>query len=251
MNGIMRKLIYLLSISFVMVFFTSCFEEIDNWYSETAGYDGRFVVAATCEEYSSDDTAIEDGHEVLIYNSAANIENEIWIDTHVAGFPVKGKFKVTGSSLEFKAEETADNGSRSAGISDDDFYILEDGIPVAYPSDLGAPDGLGEEYDAVQLYARLSLEEGKIIPKGATTIGKNISDSVSLKTTMYFDFLVVESYQIPQEEWVEPETPEYDWRIKEGSRHNADGWEEHWTFTGYRYTGFPEDGNPVPPIIEK
>jgi hypothetical protein len=250
MKGIMRKLIYLLSISFVMVFFTSCLEEIDNWYSNTSTFDGRFVVAATCEEYSSDNTTIEDGNEVLIYNSAANIENEIWIDTHVAGFPLKGKFKVIGSSLEFKAEGTTDNSSRSAEISDNDFYIIYQG-EYYYPSDLGTPDGLGEEYEAVQLYARLSLEEGKITPNGATTIGKNISDAVSLKTTMYFDLLVVESYQIPQEEWVDSEIPEYNWRIKEGSRHNADGWEEHWTFTGYRYTGLPEDGNLVPPIIEK
>jgi hypothetical protein len=68
---------------------------------------------------------------------------------------------------------------------------------------------------------------------------------------MYFDYLVIESYETPQDTWSDPATPEYAWRIKEGSRVNADGWEEHWTLSGYRYTGLPEDLGNKPPIIEK
>jgi hypothetical protein len=233
-----------------MVGFTSCFEEIDNWYTNTESYDGRFVVSKTCEEYSSDDTAIEDAEEVMIYNSAANVANEIIVDTHIAGFSIKGKFGVTGSSAEFKAGEPVNNISRVEEVNDDDMYIIFGGN-YYYPSDLGDPEELGEEYDGVQLYARLSLEEGKITPKGATTIGGNQSDGVYLNITLYSDYFVVESYETPQDTWDDPTIPELAWRIKEGSRENADGWEEHWTLEGYRYTGLPEDIGALPPIIVK
>ncbi|MEL7589583.1 MAG: lipid-binding protein [Prolixibacteraceae bacterium] len=245
----MRKLAYIGISSFVLLF-TSCMEEIDNWYTNTSDFDGRFVVATTCEEYSSDNTTIADGNELMIYNSAANIENEIIIDTHVAGHAIKGKFKVTGNTAEFTAAEVADNLSRSSGLSDDDFYVLKNGAPDKYPSGLGDPESAGIEHEGVQLYSRLSLGNGKIIPKAATTIGGNVSDSVYVETTMYFDLVTIESYQIPEADWSDPNEPEYDWRVKAGSRTNAAGWEEHWTLAGYRYTGFPEDVNPKVPIIE-
>jgi hypothetical protein len=250
----MKKLIYLLSIFSVMMLFTSCFEKLDNWYSETASYDGRFVVAKTCEEYEDDNTAIEDGEEVMIYNSAANVANEIIIDTHIVGFPIKGKFKVDGNSLAFKAEQPVANISRSAEFAhfDDDMYLVNaQGTPIAYPSDLGNPEGVGEEYDAVQIYSQLSLGKGNITPQGAKTIGGNTSDGVHLEITLYSEFLIIESYELPKEKWIDPAVPEYSWRVKEGSRHNADGWEEHWTLAGYRYTGLPEDLGINPPIIKK
>jgi hypothetical protein len=253
----MKKIFGLLSIASLMMIFTSCFDKIDNWYTETSSYDGRFVVSKTCEEYDDDNATIADGQELMIYNSAANVANEIIIDTRIAvnladenpGFPVKGKLKVTGNSLEFKGDAAVDNISRTE-LSDDDYYIIFNGH-YYLPSDLGSPDGLDEEYDAVQLYARLSVEEGKIIPGGATTIGGNISDKIYLETTMYFDYLIVESYETPNSTWADPAVPEYDWRVKAGSRTNADGWEEHWTLEGYRYTGFPEDIGATPPIITK
>lgn len=244
----MRKLAYI-GISFIVLLFTSCMEEIDNWYTNTATFDGRFVVAATCEEYSSDNTAIEDGEELMIYNSAANVADEIIVDTHVAGLPVKGKFKVTGDALEFKGTATVENLSRSAELSDDDYLLIYNGNYYK-PSALGDPEGAGEEYEGLHLYCRMSLELGKIISKAATTIGGNVSDSVYVKTTMYVDQLTIESYQTDQNDWSDPNVPEYAWRVKAGSRANADGMEEHWTFGGYRYTGFPEDVNPKVPEIE-
>ena len=54
----MKKLIFVLSASLLMMSFTSCFKEIDNWYTETAGYDGRYSVAISCEEEPSLDLAI-------------------------------------------------------------------------------------------------------------------------------------------------------------------------------------------------
>ena len=243
----MKKLVYI-SILSVMVLFTSCSNDIDNWYTNTAAFDGRFTVAKTCADYDDDNTTIEDGEELMIYNSAANVENEIMIDVHVAGLPVKGKFDVSGTPSEFNATGAVSNLGVTS-LKDDGYYAIIQG-DYQSASDLDTPEQAGVEYDGVQVYARLSLEVGKIIPDGATTIGGNVSDSVFVQLTTYNDQLVIESYELPQTEWEDPNIPKYEWRVKANSRTNIDGEEEHWTFEGYRYTGFPEDVNPTVPIIE-
>ena len=280
----MKKIEYYLVLTLITVLFTSCFEEKDNWYTNTKEYDGRYVVSTTCDGHSllnklmeawgedeiEDETVIKDGLELLIYNSATNVVDEIIIDTHLAlnfeeaPFPVKGKFKVTGNPANFSGVGTTMNlGSADFNTDDDgEFFIIYDPIyeeyyepgyffgAVGYPD--GLPDALGEEWDAIQLYTRLSIETGQITSLGATTIGGNKSDAVSLKITMYHDYLVVESYETDPKTWVIPSVPEYGWRIKAGSRTNADGEEEKWTLTGYRYTGYPEDNpNTQPPITVK
>ena len=256
----MKQIKYFLALTLITGLLTSCFKDIDNWYTNTADFDGRYSVATTCDEYDDHNLTIKDGNELMIYNSAANISSQIIIDSYVAvdkeagtRFHVKGKFNVTGSPANFKASESAPNIARSETLNDDEFYVVdEDGDPIAYPSDLGVPDGAGEVYGGIQLYSRVALDEGKITPLGATTIGGNKSDGMFLAITTYCEYLIIESYQIPQSQWAISTVPEFDWRIKEGSRTNAAGWEEHWTFDGYRYTGFPED-NPStkPPITQK
>ncbi len=254
----MKKIGYCLALAMMTALFTSCFEDVDNWYTETSEYDGRYVVATTCDEYSDDDTTIEDGNELLIYNSAANVKNQIIIDSYIAinkedniSFHIKGKFDVEGSPSGFKATTSTSNIASSTTLNNDEYYVIFDGVYYRL-SDLGEPTEAGEEYDGVQLYSHLSIDEGKIIPQGATTIGGNVSDSVYLAITTYAEYLTIESYQIPENEWTVAGVPEFDWRVKAGSRTNADGWEEHWTLDGYRYTGYPED-NPStkPPITEK
>ncbi|MCL1936891.1 MAG: hypothetical protein FWF52_00655 [Candidatus Azobacteroides sp.] len=237
----MKKIIYLLYIPIFMML-TSCFEKIDNWYTETSALDGRYVVAATCEEYSADDAPIEDGNEVMIYNTAANVGDEIWIDTHVAGESVKGKFKITGDAAGFKAANDAQNVSTTTLLIDTEDYgpIPFEDIYAEY---FRVPTTAGQLIDGVQLYTRITLVEGKIIPKGATTIGGNISDSVYLKTILHSDYIQFVSYQLPEGEWEKEDVPEFGWKLKEGSNTPADedGWDETWTLSGYRYTGLPED----------
>lgn len=256
----MKKIAYCLALTLVAVLFTSCFEDKDNWYTNTKEYDGRYSVAITCDEYSNLDKTVRDGHELMIYNSAANVENQIIIDSYVAidaeegtKFHIKGKFDVEGNTSAFKATTATSNISRSAEVKDSEYYLVDDeGVPVDYPSSLGKPDAAGEEYKGLQQYARVSIDEGKILPKGATTIGGNVSDSVYLAITTYADYLVIESYQLPEGSWAVPGVAEFGWRVKDGSRVNADGFEEHWKFKGYRYTGFPEDDpSTLPPITEK
>ena len=268
----MKKIIFLcVSVSLIL---SSCFKTLDNWYTNTSEYDGRFVVSTSYDEDISginkvweswdvepedDQTVIEDGVELWIYNSSANVADEIIIDMHLslnldeAGFPVKGKFKITGDPSNFSGQGTVSNISSSTELNfdddgefvvvpEEDYYDTPDyyfRYDAGYPG--GKPQSLGEEWDGIQLYTRLSMEECRITPLGATSIGGNKTDGVILKVTTYCDLLVIESYQTPQNSWKDPEKPEFAWRIKEGSRKNADGWEEHWTLEGYRYTGYPED----------
>ena len=282
----MKKSILILGFISITMLFTSCFEKLDNWYTNTFDYDGRYTVAQTySEEMSSinkildswgedlfdDKTSIEDGSELWIYNSSANKADELIIDTHLsfslveAPFPVKGKFKITGDPSNFKGQGNVLNLASSTEINyhdDGEFFIIYHDVvdeyyepgyifSVLYRPTNGLPDALGDEWDAIQFYTRVSMEECKITSLGATTIGGNKSDAVNAKITTYCDFLIVESYQTAKETWADPEVPEFDWRIKEGSRKNADGWEEHWTLSGYRYTGYPEDLGIIPPIIVK
>lgn len=256
----MKKIKYCLTLTLITILFSSCFEEKDNWYTNTKEYDGRYSVAITCDEYSDHDKTIEDGYELMIYNSAANVENRIIVDSYVAiddetgtSFHIKGLFDLEGDVSSFKASESSSNLARSVELNDDEFYLVdEEGTPIAYPSDLPTPTYAGEEYPAMQLYSRVSLDGGKIIAKGATTIGGNVSDSVYIAITTYAEFLTIESYQKEEAEWTVPGVPEFDWRIKDGERTIVEGSEEHWKYEGYRYTGYPEDNTSTkPPITEK
>ena len=237
----MKKIIYLFSILSIIVVFSSCNEELDNWYTETTSYDGRFVVATTCEEYSSDNTTIADGLELMFYNTADNVANELWLDTEVAGQHIKGKFKFTGEPSDFTSAVTVDN------IASDSYLIDTDYGPApfssSYASYFRVPTAAGQLNDGIQLYTRITLLKGKILPNKATTIGGNTADSVYVKTIMHHDFMQFESYETPQVDWEDPEVPEFAWRAKPGTNTPATAadWDENWTLAAYRYTGMPED----------
>jgi hypothetical protein len=209
------------------MFFTSCDNDIENWYSATFDYSGRFVVATACEEYVSDDTAIEEGLEVMIYNTAANVSDEIWLDFEVAGLPQKGKIKLSGTAQEASGTATVENVSSS-------YYYSLSSAPAT---------GAGQLKDGLQLYTRITLESLKITPKAATTIGGNVADSFYAKVILHHDYIQYESYRTDPETWDDPDVPEYAWAVKPGTNTpaDADDWNETWTLTGYRYTGYPED----------
>jgi hypothetical protein len=227
----MKKVIYLTSIFFVVSLFYGCQQEIENWYSETSKFDGKYVVATTCEEYNDDNTSIEDGIELLVYNSASNVADEIWIDTQIAGVAVKTKVKISGNSDSFKGTVETRNTTHKY------YYVVSGKLATT----LATPNSAGLTNIAYDLYNRITVEEGKIQPKGATTIGGNKSDSFFLKVVLHTDEVTFESYQLPEANWATPGVPSFAWRVKDGSRIPADDWDEHWTLDGYRYTGFPED----------
>ncbi|MDR0566297.1 MAG: hypothetical protein LBG47_04565 [Prevotellaceae bacterium] len=237
----MKKFIYALSIFAGMAVLASCYNEMDSWYSETFEYAGRFVVATTCDEYEDDNTSIEDGLEVMIYNTASNVANEIWIDFAVAGSPQKGKFKVTGTPAEALCSENAENISSSSYSIDTDYGLAP--FDPSYAAYFRVPTAAGERNDGIQQYTYITLDVLKILPGAATSIGGNTVDSIYLKVTLHHDYMEFESQQTDPKTWEDPSIPEYEWVIKPGTNTPADPdeWDEHWTLAGYRYTGYPED----------
>jgi len=222
--------------------FTSCFEDKDNWYTETSTLDGRYVVATTCEEDADNNTSITDGVEAMIYNSAANVKDEIWIEMNLFGEPVKSKFKITGDASGFKGVDTQLENVNEIYYIDTDYGFAP--FRDEYKSYFRVPTSAGLINEGVMLYPRVTLIEGKVIPKGATTIGGNVSDSIYVKVAAYSDYVTFISYELSADKWEKPDVPEYGWKIKEGSNVPTNGdtdWDHTWTLSGYRYTGYPED----------
>ncbi len=234
----MKKYIFIIITVAISVIFSSCNEELENWYTETSSYDGRYVVSQTVEEakYNEDNATIEDGNEIMLYNTAANVQNEIWLETHIAGVHIKVKTVLTGASAAFNGTGEIQNIVRTYLYGEDESRKGKD-----LTSTLAAPTAAGLTHPGYDLFSRISVGEGKILPKAATTIGGNPSDSFNLKMILHTDKILFESYQIPKEEWGNPDVPEFAWRIRESSRTPLNDWDEHWTLEGYRYTGYPED----------
>jgi hypothetical protein len=233
-------LLYLSVVACAISVFTSCENELDSWNSATYEYAGRFVVAATCQENPALDKIIERGNEIYLYNTAANISNEIWLEDVSRVFPLKGKLSLTGNSLSFKAENVAENVNSIAAIYNTDYseYVQ---FVSANKGDFPVANAANLLSSGKQLYMRVKLEEGKILPKSATSIGGNSVDSIYLKITLYTDSIQFISYALDEEEWANSGIPEYAWKIKPESNVARPDWDEHWTLAGYRYTGYPED----------
>jgi hypothetical protein len=236
----MKRILYTLSIAAVCTAFVSCEpEQEEMWKSATFDYAGRFVVAATCDEYDGDDYAVG-GHEIEIYNSAANVADEIWIEGVVAQ-TFKGKFKLSGSSTTFKGVGEA------ANIITTDIVVLPYWAPLDPDyADAGYfpfPEKAGEFLDGLHVYRSITLEEGKILPKAGKSIGGNTVDSVYLRFAMHSNYVRFISYEVPEGDRSDPDVPEFWWKIDPTYvSPDVDGDnDEHWTLTGFRYTGYPED----------
>jgi len=235
-----KTILYLGIVAYLAIAATSCNEKLDNWYSATRSYDGRFVVAATCQEHPSKNAIIEKGNEIYLYNTAANVANEIWLEDVTSKFPLKSKFKLNGTPDGFSGAETADNIKSNSFIynSTSGEYILFD---KSNKADFPVATAVGQIATGYQEYIRATLVEGKILPKAATTPGGNVSDSVYIKLTLITDNVKFISSLVPESDWAKPGVPEYAWTQQAGSNSVDASKDEHWTLAGYRYTGYPED----------
>jgi hypothetical protein len=237
----MKRAVLYLGIA-VGAFFTfaSCDNELKNWNSATYEYDGRYVVASVCREKPSKNAIIEKGNEIYLYNTATNAANEIWLEDVSGKFPLKCRLQLNGNAAGFSGTATVEN-TRSGYF----IYSAEAGAYVEFiaanAGDFPVAEAAGRSCDGVQEYVRITLEEGKIQPASATTVGGNISDGIYLAFTLHTDNVKFVSYELPAEEWSEPDKPEYGWQLVPGSNVADPGKDEHWTLTGYRYTGYPED----------
>ena len=226
MKYIMKKLAYIISAVCLLCMFTSCQEELDNWYSETFEYSGRFVFKLMSEDMS--DTYIDyEGYEIQIYNTAENIQNNVWIDDHGLIFHLKSKFVFTGNASSFKSVT-------------EDFAQLPENIHSTEDVPSVVPTAAGQTYtEEEQWYIKAAILEGKILPKAATTPGGNQADSIYMKIRLYSGAATFTSYEVPVALRADPEVPEYAWKFTSAVPNPE--MEETYVIGGYRYTGMPED----------
>ena len=222
----MRKISIFLGVLFSCLIFTSCHEEVENWDSAVLDYSGRYVVKLLSE----DGQAITDydGTEIQLYNSSANLANEMWIDDFQTIFPLKTKINFSGTTANFASVET-------------DFNKLTDN-QYAFSAPSTSPTAEGETYvidGNSSRYLRAILLEGKITPDGYTTKGGNVTDAIRLKIKLYVGSLTFTSYKTPEAGWANPNVPEFAWELT-GMEHTPE-LDETYIIEGYRYTGYSED----------
>ncbi len=222
----MKKKLCFLSV-FTLLTLTSCFEELDNWDSETFEYSGRYVFKLMSEDMKDTYVDYDGRYEIQIYNTADNIPNVVWIDDHGDVFPLKSKFELSGNATSFKSVT-------------EDFTKLSNNIYSTDELPTPAPIAAGQTVtEDEKWYIRASVLEGKIIPGAATSIGGNVSDSLYIKIRLYSGTATYESYEIDESLRQDPKVPEFKWRFKSAT-HDPD-LDEVYVIGGYRYTGMPED----------
>lgn len=220
----MKKISTILGILLVCVLaFSSCHEDVENWDSAVLDYSGRYVFRIL-DETGENAYTDYDGSELQIYNTAANVTNELWIDDLRAAFPMKSKFVLEGSPASFKSIET-------------DFDKLTDNQYVSGPK--ADPTAEGEETTVDDNYLKATILDGKITKGGYTTPAGNVTDAIRMTIRLYSGVMTYTSYTKPKDSWVNPNTPEYAWRLT-GVEYVSD-WDETYVIEGYRYTGFDED----------
>jgi hypothetical protein len=225
----MKKIFYILSLG-ACIALASCEKEpLDNWFTETFDYAGRYTTAIECIQYPSNTAyegaifadihdAVAESIEFQLYNSAANVADEIWIKDVKEFFPFRAKFKITGTPASFKSVADGENQHTE---------LIE--IPG------NAPTAAGQTEDVWWGYRYVSLDDAKIIKGGATTIGGNTTDSISFTVTLKSGTVTVKSVQ------PDPNANEYKWEVQRDTYQPDPSADEIWHMFGYRYSGFPED----------
>ena len=210
----------------ILVFaFSSCKEDLEIWDSETLEYSGKFDYQLLSEDLQ--DVYVDYGSQLMIYNTASNVANEVWIDDEENAFPLKSKFTFTGNSLSFKSS-TEDFAALTNNI-----YSVDNDLPTP------APTAVGQSVTEERGYVRAVILEGKILPKQATTIGGNTADSLYLKIKLLSGEVTYISYEVPLALRQDPEKEEFKWKYSTATYDSS--LDEVYVISGHRYTGFDED----------
>lgn len=220
----MNKKILYIALFFAASLLSSCSENVENWNPETSEYTGRFVFKVLNEDMTVV-THDYDGAELSIFNTAANLENEIWVedDDHVEN--LKSKFFLTGTPSNFS--------SNSNNFDDLTNNILNTGVPSS------SPTAADQTVSVNRNDVRASLIEGKILKNAAKSIGNNTVDSIYMKVQFHAGILNFKSFEVPVDQRADPDVEEFEWKYDSATENTADN--RVIVIAGYRYTGLPED----------
>jgi len=192
------------------------------WDSQALEYSGRYVISLLNEDGTS---AGVEGQEIQLYSTAQNLKSEIWIDDLAGIFPLKSKFSLSGNSNLFK----------SSSLNFDSLTNNLSSLTLPTP----APSSAGLSITKDRGYIRSGVIEGKIIPKAATTLGGNVSDSIYMKITLYSGTVTFKSYSVPVKLRADPEVERFAWKYDSVTYDTT--LDETYIISGYRFTGFTED----------
>lgn len=219
-----KKLLGLFTMATIMSL-TSCSEDVEVWDSETLEYSGTYFFELYDEDMTTQYTSYDHSVQLMIYNTADNIENTVWLDDAQSMFPLKSKFLFTGTSESFMSENTA---------FDD---LDNDVLAIAAPG--SKPTGLGEEITEERYYIRNLVLDGKILPNAGTTVSGNPVDSIYIKIKLLSGNVKFTSYEVDESLRANPEVAEYDWEYDSATY--DDTLDETYVISGHRKTGFAED----------
>ena len=215
----MKKLIYLFAVVFIGL--TACNDDIEIWDSAVLDYSGTYVVDLT-------DVDGDVHHDMIeIYNSAANLADEIIIDDHNGFMDLRSKFSLDGDFSSFK----------SKSLTFADLALNENAIVDAKPET--APTALDQTESPEAWYIKAAITEAEILPKGMTTEAGNVADSIYMKMVLYSGTVNFKSASVPTEYRANPDVEEFEWVFVDVA-HDATK-DETVVISGNRYTGFPAD----------
>jgi len=207
--------------------FTSCEEEIEIWDSATLDYSGTYV----CEVQLEDGTVISgynDSRKIDLYNTDANVADQLWMTDHGKYLEITSKLFLTGDPSSFA----------SKSLNYDDLELNHAMVKV--PST--KPTAAGETTVKNIWGAKTALVEGKILPKGMTTAAGNVADSIFMKFVFMYGDVTFKSQEVPEAYRANPDVAEFEW-IFDSSVYDATSTDETYVYSGYRYTGFSEDSH--------
>ena len=198
--------------------------ELEDWDSAVLDYSGTYLYQVS----ELDGTLVADydnEHKLEFYNTSADVANKLWIDDHDKVFELRSKFSLDGAPSAFKSNSTV-------------FADLENNEKAVVIPD-SKPTALGETVVELRDYIRAAIVEGKILTDGATTLDKNITDSLYMSMVFYSGSVTFKSEEVPVEYRSNPDKEEFKW-VLDVVAHDATK-DESYIIAGHRYTGFTED----------
>ncbi len=222
---------------------TSCNEDVDVWDSETLAYSGTFFWELYNEDMSAKILSYSHDSQIMIYNTAENVENKIWIEDTHHDIPLKSKFNLSGEATAFASTNTSYE-------TIENFNVLAVELPVTSGSgqedDINGvaveePTAADEEVIIERYYLKSAVLEGKILEDAATTTSGNPVDSLYIKVKLMSGHVKFTSYEVPEELRSNPEEEEYAWEYDSATYEPSSIPDETYVISGHRKTGFAED----------
>ena len=224
MNSAMRTIKFIALTAAAIVALVGCKDELYIYNSATLDYAGRFVVTQLIADLGSGvelgDTAVMHD-ELHIYNTAADVASDIWVDFKKGG--IKAKQTISGSPESFSSSQWGVNMSA---------IELGDKLPLTVAAGRDTSiDGVAE--------AAMRITSAAIVKGGAVSPGGNTVDALNTQVELCEAKVFYKSVLRAKSVWADSTKAEYGWQYSHIEPDESTA--SPVKISGYRYTGLPED----------